>query len=151
LRGEDALESALAMHIAATEGLPASSEAEAVQEMVPLSALGIAKTVLYEAMREHGVGRAKVARRLRWHPPQVNRVLDLRHGSRMEHVEAALAALGLRLIIDVAKRRDRFYRSVSMSICGDPSVRTSIGKERLPSAISDRSLLIAACSLSMST
>jgi len=103
LRAEDALESALAMYIAAKEPLPASSEAEAGAEMVPLSALGMAKTALYEAMREQGVGRAELARRLRWHLPQVARLLDLRHASRMEHVEAALAALGLRLIIDVAK------------------------------------------------
>ena len=47
-------------------------------------------------------GREALARRLRWHLPQVNRVLDPRHTSRMEHVEAALAALGRRLIINVA-------------------------------------------------
>jgi hypothetical protein len=35
--------------------------------------------------------------------PQVARFLDLRHASRMEPVEAALAAIGLRLIIDVAR------------------------------------------------
>jgi antitoxin HicB len=102
LRAEDALESALAMYVAAKEPLP-SSEAEADEVMVPLSALGMAKTALYDAMREQGVGRAELARRLRWHLPQVNRVLDLRHASRMEHVEAALAALGLRLIVDVAR------------------------------------------------
>ena len=79
LRAEDALESALAMYIAAREPLP------------------------LEAMREQGVGRAELARRLRWHLPQVTRLLDLRHASRMEHVEAALAALGLRLIVDVAR------------------------------------------------
>ena len=100
LRAEDALESAVAMYVAA-EPLPTSSEAEADEVMVPLSALGMAKTALYEAMREQG--RAELARRLRWHLPQVNRVLDLRHASRMEHVEAALAALGLRLIVDVAR------------------------------------------------
>src|SRR5260370_25620371 len=103
LRAEDALESALAMYIAAKEPLPASSKAEAGEEMVPLSALGMAKTALYDAMREQSVGRAELARRLRWHLPQVSRLLDLRHASRMEHVEAALAALGLRLIVDVAR------------------------------------------------
>ncbi|HYZ39071.1 MAG TPA: type II toxin-antitoxin system HicB family antitoxin, partial [Stellaceae bacterium] len=77
LRAEDALESALAMYVAAKEPLPTSSEAEADEVMVPLSALGMAKTVLYEAMREQGVGRADLARRLRWHFPRVNRVLDL--------------------------------------------------------------------------
>jgi antitoxin HicB len=103
LRAEDALESALAMYIATGEPLPTASKVEADEEMVPLSALGMAKTALYEAMREQGVGRAEIARRLRWHLPQVSRVLDLRHASRMEQVEAALAALGLRLIIDVAR------------------------------------------------
>jgi antitoxin HicB len=91
------------MYVAAKEPLPTSSEPESDEVIVPISALGMAKTALYEAMREQGVGRAELARRLRWHLPQVNRVLDLRHASRMEHVEAALAALGLRLIIDVAR------------------------------------------------
>jgi antitoxin HicB len=103
LRAEDALEPTLAMYIAAKEPLPAPSRGTAREEMVPLSALGMAKTVLYDAMREQGVGRAELARRLRWHLPQVSRLLDLRHASHMEHVEAVLAALGLRLIIDVAK------------------------------------------------
>jgi antitoxin HicB len=103
LRAEDALQSALAMYITAKEPLPTPSEAQAREGMVPLSALGMAKTALYDAMREQGVGRAELARRLRWHPPQVSRLLDLRHASRMEHVEAALAAVGLRLIIDVSK------------------------------------------------
>jgi antitoxin HicB len=103
LRAEEALESALAMYIAAKEPMPASSDPKADEEMVPLSALGMAKTALYDAMREQGVGRAEFARRLRWHLPQVSRLLDLRHTSRMEHAEAALAALGLRLIINVAR------------------------------------------------
>lgn len=103
LRAEDALESALALYIAAGEPLPAASEVEANEEMVPLSALGMAKAALYDAMREQSVGRAELARRLRWHLPQVSRVLNLGHASRMEQVEAALAALGLRLIVDVAR------------------------------------------------
>jgi len=103
LRAEDALESALAMYVAAKEPLPKPSAAERSEVMVPLSALGMAKAALYDAMREQGVGRAELARRLRWHLAQINRVLDLRHASKMEQVEAALAALGLRLVVDVAK------------------------------------------------
>ena len=103
LRAEDALESALAMYVMAKEPLPAPSAAQSGESIVPLSALGMAKAALYEAMREQEVGRADLARRLRWHLPQIARVLDLRHASKMEQVEAALAALGLRLIIDVAK------------------------------------------------
>jgi antitoxin HicB len=90
------------MYIAAKEPLPAPSEPVADERMVPLSALEWRKP-LYDAMREQGIGRAELARRLRWHLPQVSRLLDLRHASRMEHGEAALAALGLRLIVDVAR------------------------------------------------
>ncbi len=103
LRAEEALESALALYVATKEKLPAPSEAQPGEAIVPLSALGMAETALYEAMREQGAGRAELARRLRWHLPQITRVLDLRHASKMEQVEAALAALGLRLIVDVAK------------------------------------------------
>ena len=56
LRAEDALESALAMYIAAKEPLPSPSDPESGEVMVPLSALGMAKTALYDAMCEQGVG-----------------------------------------------------------------------------------------------
>src|SRR5258707_8685728 len=97
LRAEDALESALAMYVIAKEPLPTPSAAQPSEAMVPLSALGMAKAALYEAMREQDVGRAELARRLRWHLPHVARVLDLRHASQMEQVGAALAALRVRL------------------------------------------------------
>jgi antitoxin HicB len=103
LCAEDAVESALAMYVMAKEPLPAPSATQPGETVVPLSALGMAKAALYEAMREQGVGRAELARRLRWHLPQVARVIDLRHASTMEQVETALAALGLRLIVDVAR------------------------------------------------
>ena len=103
IQAEDALESALAMYVTAHEKLPAPTPAEPGERMIPLSGLGMAKAALYDAIDEQGVGRAELARRLRWHLPQVNRVLDFRHASKMEQVEAALAAIGLRLIVDVTK------------------------------------------------
>jgi antitoxin HicB len=60
----------------------------------PISA---AKVALYRAMREVGVGKAELARRLGWHL-QVDRVLDLLHASRLEQIERAL---GKRLVVEV--------------------------------------------------
>ncbi len=57
LRAEDALESALAMYVMAKEPLPTASAAQPGEAIVPLSALGMAKAALYEAMR----GRAGAA------------------------------------------------------------------------------------------
>ena len=45
---------------------------------------------------------AELARRLGWHMPQVDRLLDLHHASRLDQAEAALNALGRRLEVSVA-------------------------------------------------
>jgi antitoxin HicB len=63
--------------------------------------MSAAKVALYRAMREAGVGKAELARRLGWHLPQVDRVLDLLHASKLEQIELALRALGKRLVVEV--------------------------------------------------
>jgi antitoxin HicB len=70
---------------------------------VELPPLAVAKIELYEAMRNAGVRKAELARRLRWHMPQVDRLLSLRHGSRLERLEAALAVLDHRLEMRVVR------------------------------------------------
>jgi antitoxin HicB len=59
------------------------------------------KLAVYEAMRERAISRAELARRLGWHRPQVDRLLDLGHASKLDQFEAALAVLGKRLAISV--------------------------------------------------
>jgi antitoxin HicB len=76
LRAEGALASGTRHVYRRGEPLHRSSGIEAGEKMVPRSALRMAKTALYDAMREQRVGRAELARRLRWHLPQVSRVLD---------------------------------------------------------------------------
>ena len=68
---------------------------------VVLPALEEAKIRLYETMREAGVRKADLARRMSWQKSQVDRLLDLRHRSRLDHIEAALAKLHKRLAISV--------------------------------------------------
>ena len=70
---------------------------------VVLPPLAVAKIELYEAMRNAGVRKAELARRLRWHMPQVDRLLSLRHGSRLERLEAALAVLDHHLEMRVVR------------------------------------------------
>ena len=70
---------------------------------VALPALSVAKIGLYRAMREEGLGKAELARRLGRHLPQVDRILDLGHASRLDQVEAALHALGRELSVEVAR------------------------------------------------
>jgi len=74
---------------------------------VVLPPLAVAKIALYEAMRNAGVRKAELARRLRWHMPQVDRLLSLRHGSRLERLEAALTVLDHHLEMRVVPGVDR--------------------------------------------
>jgi antitoxin HicB len=100
-RAVDALETVLAARIDDREDIPLPSPA-AGRPCVILPALTAAKVLLYRPMREVGVHKADLARRLGWHGPQIDRLLDLNHASRLDQIEAALAALGKRLSIDLA-------------------------------------------------
>ena len=68
---------------------------------VPLPPLTVAKVELYNAMLDQKVNKAELGRRLNWHLPQVDRVLDIRHASRIDQIEHALAAVGKRLDLRV--------------------------------------------------
>ncbi len=95
----DAIESALVGLIEARKPNPAP-RAEG-PDGVTLPALSIAKIGLYEAMRADGVGKTALARKLGVAPPQIDRLLDLRHHSRMDAVERALAAMHRLLTVSV--------------------------------------------------
>jgi antitoxin HicB len=95
----DALESALSFYIGDRRLLPSASAAKRGERMVELSALGMAKTALYEAMLAENVSRAELARRLSCHLEQVARLLDLTHASKFEQLERALAAVNRRMVV----------------------------------------------------
>jgi antitoxin HicB len=95
-RAVDALETMLAARIADQQDVPLPSPVEK-RQCVVLSALATAKVLLYRAMREAGINSDELARRLGWQRPQVARLLDLNHASRLDQIEMALAALGKRL------------------------------------------------------
>ena len=70
-----------------------------------LPTLTSVKVLLYQG-REQGVGKAELARRLGWHMPQVDRVLDVEHRSRLDQMDAALAAIGQRLSVTATAAPD---------------------------------------------
>jgi antitoxin HicB len=53
-------------------------------------------------MTEQGIKKAELARRLGWHMPQVDRLFDLRHASKIDQIEAAAHALGRHIEITVS-------------------------------------------------
>jgi DNA-binding phage protein len=58
------------------------------------------KLALYLAMRRKGVNNSELARRLGVTEAVIRRMLDPHHNTRPDHLQAALAALGVRLLIE---------------------------------------------------
>ena len=98
-RAAHALEEAIAARIHDRRDIPTPSRGEAYAVLPTLTSV---KVMLYQGMREQGVGKAELARRLGWHMPQVDRVLDVQHRSRLDQMDAALGAIGRQLHVTAA-------------------------------------------------
>jgi antitoxin HicB len=97
--GLDLVESVLMWKIAEREPI-APPRAQGLH-YVELPALTVAKVKLHNAMLEQNLRKADLVRMLGWKPTQVDRLLDLRHASRLDQLEQAFRALGKRLDISV--------------------------------------------------
>lgn len=97
-QAEDLLEEMVLGAMAHNEDVPQPSAASG-RPVVRLPALTAAKLEAYRAMRAAGLNKRQLAHRLGWRPSQVTRLFDGRHASRLDQIEAALAALGRRLVI----------------------------------------------------
>ena len=97
----DCLEEAIANRIVMGLPLPPPSLVKKRQYAVPLPAQTAAKAALYIALQEAKITKAALAKRLQCDEKEVRRLLDPRHPSKLPRIEAALAAVGQRLIISL--------------------------------------------------
>ena len=99
-RASEAIEEALAARMVRRESIPPPSPlcGRKAASLPPLTA---AKVGLYQAMRQAGIGKAELGRRLGWHGPQIDRLLDLNHRSKIEQIGQALRAVGKVLVVSV--------------------------------------------------
>ncbi len=104
-----ALEEAIAARIHDRRDIPLPSRGENCAVLPTLTSV---KVMLYQGMRKQGVGKAELARRLGWHLPQVDRVLDVQHRSRLDMMDAALGAIGCRLHVRAEVLQDTAVASV---------------------------------------
>jgi antitoxin HicB len=95
------LETALEMYVDEGQDLPTPRAPKRGQTLVSPSPLVTLKFELYIAMRKQGVRKSELARKLGWHMPQVDRLLDIRHASRLDQIERAARVLGKDLRVDI--------------------------------------------------
>jgi antitoxin HicB len=97
-QARNAIEEAIAARIAAKQEIPQSPAAiPARLDKVQLPWQTELKVMLYHSLRKAKLTRAELARRLRWPREQVDRLFRLDHASRLDQLEAAFKALGIRI------------------------------------------------------
>jgi len=97
----DALGSDLSIRLSRREEIPVPSLAKRGQRLVPVPLWLAPKLALYLATRDQQVNNSELARRLGVHERVVRRMLDPRHATRTEKIQAALAALGKQMTVAV--------------------------------------------------
>jgi antitoxin HicB len=98
---QDALIVALSGYLDERRDIPQPSKPKSGQKIVALPPLIASKLVIYQTMRDQGVTQAQLANRLHCDARHVRRLLDLDHHSRLDIIDAALHALGKKIVIDI--------------------------------------------------
>ena len=97
----DCLEEAIAGRVRRGDEIPTASKTKASQTVIFVPPLMAAKAALYLAMREAKISNVKLAKQLGCDEKDVRRMLDPRHNSRITALQAALAALGKKIVLAV--------------------------------------------------
>ncbi len=95
----DCLEEAVAGRLRRDGSIPMPSSV--FEHQVALPALLAAKAALHLAMQSAGIENVELARRLGCDEKEIRRLRDPKHASRMSRIEAALAILGVHLVVDI--------------------------------------------------
>ena len=98
-QASDCLEESIANRIVRKLSIPIPSPIKKNQYPVSLRVQMAAKAVLYIAIKETGISKVELAKRLNCSEKEIRRLIDPRHFSKIPRIEAALFALGKRLTI----------------------------------------------------
>lgn len=98
----DGFLTAFQIYVTDRRAIPAPRKGKKGELVVRLPAQASAKVILHNEMVAQGVRKAQLGRKLDILGPQVDRLLDMRHSSKLEALEEAIEALGKHLEVCVA-------------------------------------------------
>jgi len=94
---EDVLISCIEFYLEDKRPIPAPSKPRKHERLVSIPASVTAKVLLLNEMLAQGIGPSELARRMGTIPQNVNRLIDVRHTSKLESIEQAIIGLGKQL------------------------------------------------------
>jgi antitoxin HicB len=99
---EGALQAAIEFRILENEDIPAATELKHGEAIVAVPISTAMKAALYLAMREQGINKSELARRLGVDEKEARRMLDPKHSTKVPALEHALHILGKRPELRIA-------------------------------------------------
>ncbi|RDF36597.1 type II toxin-antitoxin system HicB family antitoxin, partial [Acinetobacter baumannii] len=90
----DGIETAFEIYMDDRQAIPLPSKGKKDEYEVHLPVRVAAKVRLYNEMISQNVTKAELARRLGWLQKQADRLLSLKHSTKLESIESAFHALG---------------------------------------------------------
>lgn len=97
----DAIDEVFATYMIEGIDFPEPSRLRRREQLVAPPAETLAKAALYVAMREAGISKTQLAKRLGVDEKEVRRLLDPRYGSKLPRIAQAISALGRRLVVSL--------------------------------------------------
>jgi len=98
----DALEEAIAARIDDGRDIPMPTTVKRGERLVSVPPSMALKAAVYLAVRDAGISNSELARRLRLDEKEARRILDPHHPTKLPRIEAALAALGRHVRMELA-------------------------------------------------
>lgn len=95
----DAMDEVFATYMIEGIEFPQPSKARRREHLVAPPAETMAKAALFVAMRQAGISKLQLARRLGIDEKEVRRLLDPHYGSKLPRIAQAISVLGQRLVI----------------------------------------------------
>lgn len=99
VQAADAMDEVFATYMIEGMDFPEPGKARRGERLVSPPAETMAKAALYVAMREAGISKLQLAKRLGVDEKEVRRLLDPHYGSKLPRIAQAISALGQRLVI----------------------------------------------------
>jgi antitoxin HicB len=99
---EGALQAAIEFRILENEDIPVTTKAKRGETIVAVPISTAMKAALYLAMREQGINKSELARRLGVDEKEARRMLDPKHSTKVPALEHALHILGKRPELRIA-------------------------------------------------
>lgn len=98
---EDVLISAMDFYFDDKRPVPPPTAPKRGERLIALPLSVTSKVLLLNEMLAQGVGPSELVRRMNSLPQYVNRLVDLKHATKIDTIEKAMAALGKRLELQV--------------------------------------------------